>query len=71
MSTTATSQRQSLHQTYKKYVVTLQSDDGRGIYYHVYTSSPEEAKAFACQAELAPPSAVVKVDAGDCEETAA
>lgn len=71
MSTTATSQQKSLPKMYREYVVSLQDDDGRGIYYHVYTSSADEAKAFACQAELAPPGAVVSVQAGDYEEVAA
>jgi hypothetical protein len=59
-----------LRKAYRKYVVTLQADNGQGVRYYVYTSSPDEAKALACQAELAPPGAVVGVHEGDCEEAA-
>jgi hypothetical protein len=65
------SEQQRLPKTYRKYVVTLQADDGHGVRYYLYTSSAEEAKTLACQAELAPPGAVVNVAGSDCEETAA
>jgi hypothetical protein len=54
----------SLPSTYRKYVVTLQSDNGQRVRYYVYTSSADDAKALACQAELAPPGAVVHVKEG-------
>jgi hypothetical protein len=62
------SERQRLPKTYRKYVVTLQADDGLGVRYYLYTSSADEAKMLACQAELAPPGAVVRVQADICEE---
>jgi hypothetical protein len=65
------SEQKRLHKSYRKYVVTLQADDGQGVRYYLYTSSADEAKMFACQAELAPQGAVVNVAGGDCEETAA
>jgi hypothetical protein len=50
------------------YVVTLQADDCRGVKYYVASTSPEEAKKYACAAELAPLSAVVSVRARDLRE---
>jgi hypothetical protein len=64
------SEQERLPKTYKKYVVTLQADDGQGVRYYLYTSSADEAKMLACQAELAPPGAVVRVRADDGEDAA-
>lgn len=48
-------------ESYKTYVVTLQADSGRRVYYYTCAASAERAKALACEAELAPPCAVLSV----------
>lgn len=53
--------------TYQTYAVTLQADDGRRVRYYTYAASADRAKALACTAELAPPSAVLSVQASDFE----
>lgn len=48
-------------QHYRTYVVLLQADDGRRVYYYTFAASAERAKELACAAELAPPHAVLSV----------
>lgn len=55
-------------QVYRTYVVVLQADDGRRVYYYTRAASAERAKALACQAELAPPNAVLSVWPSEFEE---
>jgi len=55
---------------YRTYVVVLQADDGRRVYYYTCAASAERAKALACQAGLAPPSAVLSIRVSDFEEAA-
>lgn len=68
MSTKPTIEQSSILNTYKQYVVTLQGDDGRSAHYYIYAASADRAKELACQAEVAPLSAVLNVRLGDFEE---
>jgi len=67
MSAYCITDQSGTRQIYRTYVVVLQADDGRRVYYYTCATSAERAKALACQAELAPPDAVLSVRPSEFE----